>query len=257
MYTHTYQLTQPMGNNAFSYQERCTLLGKAEIALPSIKYITNSQDIVLWTKTVFEEVDHTWVLRSCTGLEHLYHLQHDSKDIYIVDNHNHALYFWIQYISSDQHNDVQLLHIDQHSDLNIPKQSIDRTRQKNLSYIRTYTNHICNIGNFIPPFLQLYPQTQFERIKSESQLLTWQNNEWSPLIRGDAEGRGVCNEHPKRILDIDLDFRAPEMSIVKYKETIGITQQLITQANLITIATSPYFIEQETAKQIMQDLLSL
>ena len=43
------------------------------------------------------------------------------------------------------------------------------------------------------------------------------------------------------ILDIDLDFRAPEMSIQEYEKTITQVRKLIfsPQVQCITIATSP------------------
>ncbi len=60
----------------------------------------------------------------------------------------------------------------------------------------------------------------------------------------------------KLLLDIDLDFRAPEMSIGQYEESIEKTRELIAEASLVTIATSPYFLDQSKALEILQDLLS-
>jgi len=60
----------------------------------------------------------------------------------------------------------------------------------------------------------------------------------------------------KMILDIDLDFRAPEMSIEKYEETIKKTRALMEEASLITIATSPYFLDQNIALKILHDLFT-
>lgn len=59
----------------------------------------------------------------------------------------------------------------------------------------------------------------------------------------------------KLLLDIDLDFRAPEMNIEKYKATIEKTKEIMEQAELITIATSPYFLDQQRALEILKDLL--
>mgnify|MGYP005672046545 CR=1 FL=1 len=56
------------------------------------------------------------------------------------------------------------------------------------------------------------------------------------------------------ILDIDLDFWAPEMSISEKNKTIEKTKELIHQASLLTIATSPYFLEQEVALKLLQEL---
>jgi hypothetical protein len=56
------------------------------------------------------------------------------------------------------------------------------------------------------------------------------------------------------ILDIDLDFRAPEMSIDEYNKTINITRNLIQNSRVVTIATSPYFLDQNLAIKIIKDL---
>jgi hypothetical protein len=83
--------------------------------------------------------------------------------------------------------------------------------------------------------------TDFTRIKSEYQLLT---------------DTLSISQQQYRILDIDIDFRAPEMSIEKLEKTISITRQLIQEADLVTIATSPLFIDQKYAIQLIQRLLS-
>ena len=59
------------------------------------------------------------------------------------------------------------------------------------------------------------------------------------------------------ILDIDLDFRAPEMGIQEYEKTISRVRQLISLPTVwcITIATSPTYIDQMRALQILHDLL--
>lgn len=57
------------------------------------------------------------------------------------------------------------------------------------------------------------------------------------------------------VLDIDLDFRAPEMSIEKYSETIEKTKNLISKSRVVTIATSPYFLDQYKAIKICKELL--
>jgi len=58
------------------------------------------------------------------------------------------------------------------------------------------------------------------------------------------------------ILDIDIDFWAPEMGIAEWDRTIQKTRQLIAGASVVTIATSPCFIEQDRAVEIVKLLLS-
>jgi hypothetical protein len=58
------------------------------------------------------------------------------------------------------------------------------------------------------------------------------------------------------ILDIDIDFWAPEMGIEEFDRTIQKTRQLIAGASMVTIATSPCFIDQERAVEIVTMLLN-
>jgi hypothetical protein len=46
------------------------------------------------------------------------------------------------------------------------------------------------------------------------------------------------------------------MSIEKYQETINITKNLIQNSRVVTIATSPYFLEQNFAIKIIEDLFN-
>jgi len=52
-----------------------------------------------------------------------------------------------------------------------------------------------------------------------------------------------------------LDFRAPEMSIEKYSDTIEKTKELISKSKVVTIATSPYFFNQELAIKVCKEIL--
>lgn len=237
MYTTEHQLTKPLGNNTFSFHERKQHFGKAKIYIPSLKKIESIDEIQLWSHPVLEEIDHTGTLQSCSWLKHIYALESDTPT-YIFDNHNHALYRWIHHTKHLPHDtDIELLHIDQHSDLNTPPHYLEKDQ---LWDIREYTNYTCQISTFITPFLHLYPDTNFTWIKSESQLLkhTWRFSQHS--------------KHTFRIIDIDLDFRAPEMSIDKLPETYINTHNLIASADLVTIASSPMFLDQANALHILE-----
>jgi hypothetical protein len=45
------------------------------------------------------------------------------------------------------------------------------------------------------------------------------------------------------------------MSIEKYQKTIDITKDLMKNSRVVTIATSPYFLDQKLAIKILKDLL--
>ena len=228
-------ITDNQWNNSFSYQERITIIGKAEITIPSYKKVSSVSDITLWIDTVFEEIDHTWTLKQCTWLSHIYELTWKQNPVYIFDNHNHALHFWWKY-TLETNTTLPVIHIDQHSDLAHPEVKFDLPQKNNLDYLRDYTNHSCNVGNFIHPALQAWYISECLQVRSEQALLALQ------IPSTDF------------ILDIDLDFWAPEMSISEKNKTIEKTKELIHQASLLTIATSPYFLEQEVALKLLQEL---
>jgi hypothetical protein len=56
------------------------------------------------------------------------------------------------------------------------------------------------------------------------------------------------------ILDIDLDFWAPEMGNQSFS-SLDKLHQLMQKAECITIATSPYFLEQERAVELVKKLI--
>lgn len=49
------------------------------------------------------------------------------------------------------------------------------------------------------------------------------------------------------ILNLDLDFFAPEMDFIEEWKKLQCIRNLLPQVQLITIATSPYFIDQARA----------
>lgn len=177
-YQKKYLLTNNTGNNAFSFHQREKIQGMAAITIPALIHGT-LDDLAIGDDVVFEEIDHTGQLRSCKGLQYLLKLNdkfqaHDAP-IYIIDNHNHALYCRLHELShvSAKIDQIELIHIDQHSDLGQPSTNFDSTQRKDQDYQRHYTNHVCNVGNFIKPFLSIFPNTNFLRIKSETQLLDY------------------------------------------------------------------------------------
>jgi hypothetical protein len=55
------------------------------------------------------------------------------------------------------------------------------------------------------------------------------------------------NANPNSILNLDLDFFAPEMDFIDEEKKISLIRYLIPQVKCITIATSPFFIDQDLA----------
>lgn len=115
-----------------------------------------------------------------------------------------------------------VLHIDQHTDM------------------RPVWPDGVNVGNFLRHSLDNHLITKSTQINTEYSLL---NFDYSTLKLSNY------------ILDIDLDFRHPDMSIQQFDKTIQITKNLIKKAKIVTIATSPYFLDQNLALKLLNKIL--
>jgi len=249
MYKSWFRIYKHVWNNVFSYKQR-KLLHQPKIFVPSI-IDWNVSDIRIWNKIAFEEIGKNNKLQSFVWLENFVEIRRwinndnnednnkDNNKIIIIDNHNHALYFWREYYKETK-KQLPVIHIDQHSDLNIPNIAIKDfliNKKDTAQSIFNYTNFVCNVGNFIIPALDLWIIFHVEQIRTEYKLLNFEipNNEY--------------------ILDIDVDFWEKGMSIENKSETISRTKKLIKNAQFVTIATSPFFIEQDAAIDLVSKLI--
>jgi len=220
-------------NNKISYWKRSTTHQPRLFITSCIDW--DLSDIKIWKNIVFEEVGNCWELKSFLGLKNFVRLNNFDKKVVIFDNHNHALFFWSEFFTNKQKK-LPVIHIDQHSDLNTP--DIPFLEEFSLESVFNYTNFVCDVWNFIIPALYLWVIDFVEQIRTEYKLLNFSIPNFD------------------FILDIDLDFWSPEMSIECFEKTITKVKSLIKKASLVTIATSPYFIEQDYAISIVEKLFS-
>jgi len=231
MYKIPSYLIKPVGNNAFSYEERTN----KSLYIPSIVE-GNFTDIQEWTEIVFEDKDEKNIIRSCTWLENFVRMRWNHIPMIIFDNHNHALYFWYE----AQTNEIigaknTLIHIDEHSDLWENKNDI--SQKWTLPEIFDFTNEQCNVGNYIQPALREGIIGKILRIEDTIGLEKYgQYQKW--------DGESI-------ILNIDLDFFAPELNYIPFENKKKIILHFAHQADLITIATSPFFINQKRAIKML------
>jgi hypothetical protein len=255
------RLTWPVGNNAFAYEQRKRTDADPKLRLPELKTISTINDLNLWTLPTFAELDDKGNVLTYTWLEHIYHIplctdafscvptvpQMDVKNYvptptYIFDNHNYALYFWWIH----EPHGLPVIHIDQHADL--AKNTYVLPKNYTHTELASFTTGKCNVGNFIIPALDA-------GIISECIWIKNQYNFEHPAPLVDALLHWKDTTHPPYIIDIDLDFRVPEMGI-SLDETLPQVQKLMRGASLITIATSPYFLDQQLALDILWTLFS-
>lgn len=247
MYTSWTYINEPIGNNEFSYQERIALWSIAKIFVPDLIQ-GNKDNLAIGSEIVFEEAEFTKSrfsgivnnkLISCTGLKHFIETTYKWTPVYIIDNHNHALTFrYNYYLNNWKDGNTSILHIDQHADTkpNDNKLPISSNQWPKIE-IETFINEKTNVGNFITVALNSWIINEVIQIRTD---YTFDKILNSPL--------SIVNY----ILDIDIDFRVgKEISQVE----IQTIRNLIQKAKLVTIATSPYFIEQNRAIEIIKTIL--
>ena len=92
-------------------------------------------------------------------------------------------------------------------------------QDENWDSVCDFTQNCCNVGNFILPAL-LHSQIPDQDY----------------------------------IFDIDLDFWTEEMGIEDFEATLEKVKNLISSAKLVTIATSPYFLDQSKGLELIHQL---
>lgn len=224
-----FYIEKPMGNNIFSYDKR----DNKSIYVP--KLISGTlDDVKLGNKVVFNEVDENEEIKAI-GLENMVEYVLGNKKIYVFDNHNHAFYFWLKSMMNDEFTrGCKLVHVDQHKDTREPDNyDVDIN---NIEDVFRYTNEVLNVGSFIKPALQ-------HKIFSE-------------LIIIDSLYGFDLDIKPEFVLDIDLDIFSSDMDYIPFDFKLDKIKNLIKKAKVITIATSPYFINQEYAIKVLKELFN-
>lgn len=224
-----FYIEKPMGNNVFSYDKR----DNKSIYVP--KLISGTlDDVKLGNKVVFNEVDENGEIKAI-GLENMVEYVLGNKKIYVFDNHNHAFYFWLKSMVNDEFTrGCKLVHVDQHKDTREPDNyNVDIN---NIKDVFRYTNEVLNVGSFIKPALQ-------HKIFSE-------------LIIIDSLYGFDLDIEPEFVLDIDLDIFSSDMDYIPFDFKLDKIKNLIKKAKVITIATSPYFINQEYAIKVLKELFN-
>lgn len=222
-------IDKPMGNNEFSYYER----KNKSIYVP--KCIEGDlNDVLMGENVVFSEMEFDKEV-NCIGLKNIIKYKFKNKDIYIFDNHNHAFYFWIISLQNGKFNKgCKLVHIDQHKDMREPKDyNVDIN---NIEDVFRYTNYSLNVGNFIKPALH--------------------HNIFSDVIIIDNSYSFKFNINEEYVLDIDLDIFSKDMDYIDYDLKINTIRKYINNTNVITIATSPFFINQNYAIKVLKDIFN-
>lgn len=224
-----FYIDKPIGNNIFSYEER----SNKKIYVPKLIEGT-LDDVVVGNEVVFNEIDENIEIKA-KGLKNMVKYNLKDKDVYIFDNHNHALYFWIKSLKLNNFNKgCKLVHIDQHKDMREPENYY--VDMDNIDDVFRYTNEVLNVGNFIQPALK--------------------HSIFSEVIIIDSSYGFNLDIQGEFVLDIDLDIFSKDMEYISYDLRINKIKELIEKAKVITIASSPFFIDQEYAIKVLKELFN-
>ncbi len=234
-YTWFY-LDEAKGNNAFSFEQR----KNKKLWVPKL-IEAEIWDIELWDEVVFEDFGFDDQLSTNTGLKNFYKISWQGKDIYLFDNHNHAYYFW--YLARNQNiiwDDNTLIHIDEHADTRDPGEYLMKPDSQDLQKVFHYTNYVYNVWNYIVP-------AQKEGLISKTIQVrnTYNLEEYLDL-------RSTLGENI--ILNLDLDFFQPDLDFIDYDLKKKVVLDAANKAKIITVATSPFFINQDLAIKVFKDI---
>lgn len=239
MYDQPFYLTGERGNNAFAFAKRGN---EPRLFVPSICDGALS-DLRVGEQIVFEDFDDDGELRSCKGLKNFVRAEWRGIPVIVVDNHNHVFYFWHEALAKKLiQRGATLVHIDQHKDARTPDVFFDGENldDVNLEEVFNYTNEVLNVGNYIIP-------AQKNGLLGAVQFVT------SEAAFDDKTFMNTGN----KILNIDMDFFAPEMTYINFDRAKNFILEQAKTANIITIATSPFFIDQKLAIKRLLDIFEV
>lgn len=229
-----FYIEKPVGNNKFSYSER----NSKKIYVPQL-ISGNIEEVSIGKEAGFIEIDEGRE-NICIGLSSMYKLdmgdRYSEKDIYLFDNHNHSFFFWCKALQEKRfEKGVRLLHVDQHKDTREPENNdVDIY---DIEDVKRYTNEVLNVGSFIKPAL-------YHKIFDDVDIVD--------------STYGLERKIPEKyVLDIDLDFFSKDMDYIDFDWRMDRVEEYIEGADVITIATSPFFIEQEKAIEVLKMLFGI
>jgi len=269
MYHKDFYITDPVWNNVFSYDQR----PHKGLFVPALKEIGDLNHIKILapneTNITFEEYDFDENMQTCFWLENLYQLNYhpirssttfpsdegkESTPLYLVDNHNHVFYFW--YLARSQgiiSDNTLLYHIDEHADTRDPGKYLMKPDSEDLQKVFNYTNFTLNVGNYIIPAEKEGLIWKTVQIRGEEALRGYISRQPQGIAPTNS-CRGAPGGHPSIILNLDLDFFEPELDFIDYDLKKQVILDIAQKADLITVCTSPYFIDQERALEVFKDL---
>ena len=239
MYSEPFYIDTPEWNNAFSFDIR----QNKKLFVPSLKKIKRFWEIELWNEVVFEDYGFDDKLSTNTWLKNFYEMDYQGKPLFLFDNHNHAYAFW--YWARNRGviwDNNTLIHIDEHADTRDNNKHLLKPESYDLEKVFHFTNYVLNVGDYIIPAQEEGIIWDIVQIRNESNLIDYLN--------------GMFYVWENIILNLDLDFFQPDLDFIDYELKKKVVLDVASKAWTITVATSPFFIDQELALKTFRDLFS-
>ena len=211
-----------IGNNSFAYTSGRTLYIAPVSQYVGPHSIDQGDEVVFCDECGGELLNYTGLVAQLFGKT-----GGSGTPFYLCDNHNLVLEAWEVVKAYSPR--LKVLHIDQHRD--DAKFAGDPR-----DYLRE--SRVCDYIDFA---------------KSAG----WIDSEYFSFTESMEFERGVPSTKARRfILNIDLDIFAPEVTHVGTEEKIELIKEVMKHAELITISTSPGFIDQARAISLAKLFIS-
>lgn len=263
MYQEKKIISTPISNNRLNWDERAN----HTIVVPCLIWWT-LDDVQLGDEIVIES-DIDGKIVAGKWLKHFVFLKDAKVPTWIMDNHNHAFAFWHEALWKWWIQKWSLLiHIDQHTDLATPGNfpAWKHPEESHEGLVENYTNTDLTIADFIVPALATGLLSEAVMVTGEdmqtSRSYVWENKKEERIRNKEA---GLTKKTstllpwnldllPSRsiMVDIDLDYFSQGFDDAK---TLEITKYWIEKADIITIATSPLFIDQKKALKYLRTIV--
>ncbi|MEM9941581.1 MAG: UPF0489 family protein [Planctomycetota bacterium] len=226
------------GNNGFSINGKPFRdpIEVAPLKLGSLEELVPSKDIAIQDFKGGE-----W--RKFTGLS-CGLLTFEAKiPVYIFDNHNHAFYAWCESVQAGWlEKGATLVHIDSHEDSLEPDSF--QVDVEDLSDVYRYTNEILNVANFISPAFKV---GFFEKLINFTHVSKFSEPD---ALQMSSQGTGDF------ALDIDIDVCSKDHLGISVDRVLAVIAKYLPLTRVITIATSPYFVDQDEAVCIVKQIVN-
>lgn len=196
----------------------------------------------------------------------------NNTSIYIVDHHQFALYGWAEaYMEGKIVSGVGLRHFDNHNDAGVADRLDVMTKQvfqEGKWSLQQIVEYVFGLGcwEFIEPAQRLGLVGELIHIAPGHESRTENRKIDLPrTIQYTRVSMGYYVDNPssfvldpkKKIVDIDLDyFVSDDFNPKDEDRDIQVMREEIASAGVVTLATSPGFIDQERAVKLIKKILS-